>query len=307
MLFHCPGLKLKNQKLPAPTVGLRDLRSCAFICGTIDLLNAFANHGDGFGCAMLKRIDRCWRVFGVALSFIAIGVGGLMIFPLLHLVIRQRQRRQNIARDLIRLTFRAIVRSMCAFGVFQYHASGLSRLDRQGLLILANHPTLIDIVFLVAFVPRAECIVKEGLWRNPFTRATVTAAGYICNRGDSVRLVEDCIAAVRSGGNLIIFPEGTRTPADGSISLKRGAANIAVRVPCDITPVLVRCAPPMLVKGEPWWRLPAQTSQFRFDVMEDLAIGPIVDGAANEVLAARRMTVQLRQIFARESGHVAGN
>ena len=64
----------------------------------------------------------------------------------------------------------------------------------------------------------------------------------------ALRLVEDCVAAVRGGGNLIVFPEGTRTPADGSISLKRGAANIAVRAPCDITPVLVRCAPPMLIK-----------------------------------------------------------
>jgi 1-acyl-sn-glycerol-3-phosphate acyltransferase len=256
---------------------------------------------------MLKRVKWCWRVFGVALSFIAVGIGGLFIFPLLHLVIRQRQRRQNIARDLIRLAFRAIVRSMCAFGVFDYQATGLSRLDRQGLLILANHPTLIDIVFLVAFVPRAECIVKEGLWRNPFTRATVSAAGYICNRGDSVRLVEDCIAAVRAGGNLIIFPEGTRTPADGSIHLKRGAANIAVRIPCDITPILIRCDPPMLVKGEPWWRLPAQTSQFRFDVMVDLATGPIVEGVANEVLAARRMTGHLRQIFTQKCVYIAGN
>ncbi|MGZ8495928.1 MAG: 1-acyl-sn-glycerol-3-phosphate acyltransferase, partial [Candidatus Binatia bacterium] len=126
---------------------------------------------------MLKRIEWCWRVFGVALSFIAIGIGGLVIFPLLHLFIWQRQRRQAVARDLIRLAFLGIVHSMCAFGVFQYQASGLARLDRNGLLILANHPTLIDIVFLMAFVPRADCIVKQGLWRNPFTRATVSAAG----------------------------------------------------------------------------------------------------------------------------------
>jgi len=256
---------------------------------------------------MLKRIDWCWRVFGVALSFLAIGIGGLVVFPTLHVVIWQRQRRQRVARDLIRLTFRAIVRSMCAFGVFRYKASGLSRLDRRGLLILANHPTLIDIVFLMAFVPRADCIVKEKLWRNPFTRATVSAAGYICNRDDSVGLVEDCVASVRGGGNLIIFPEGTRTPADGSISLKRGAANIAVRAPCNITPVLVRCAPPMLVKGEPWWRLPRQTSQFRFDVMEDIDIRPFVDSAANEVVAARRMTAHLREVFINESDCHAGN
>jgi len=256
---------------------------------------------------MLKRMEWCWRLFGVAMSFLAIGIGGLLVFPLLHLVVRRRQQRQRVARDLIRLTFQAIVRSMCAFGVFRYEANGLSRLNRQGLLILANHPTLIDIVFLMAFVPQADCIVKEKLWRNPFTRATVRAAGYICNRDDSVRLVEDCVASVRGGGNLIIFPEGTRTPANGAISLKRGAANIAVRTPCKITPVLIRCAPTMLVKGEPWWRLPAQTSIFRFDVKEDLDIRPFIEGTANEVLAARRMTAHLRQIFVIQSDYHEGN
>jgi hypothetical protein len=63
----------------------------------------------------------------------------------------------------------------------------------------------------------------------------------------------------------------------------------------------------MLVKGEPWWRLPQQTSQFRFDVMEDIEIRPFVDSAANEVLAARRMTAHLREVFINESDCRAGN
>lgn len=251
---------------------------------------------------MARRIQWCWRLFGVALSFVAIGIGGLLVFPLLHLCVRRRERKQRIARDLIRLTFRAIVRSMCALGVFSYQAQGLARLDRRGLLILANHPTLIDIVFLMAFVPRADCIVKEKLWRNPFTRATVRAAGYICNRDDGKRLLDDCVGSVRRGGNLIIFPEGTRTPADGSIQLRRGAANIAVRASCDVTPVLIRSEPPMLVKGEPWWRLPGQTSQFRFEVLEDIAVRQFVDAAPNRSLAARRVTDHLQQIFVKESG-----
>jgi 1-acyl-sn-glycerol-3-phosphate acyltransferase len=252
----------------------------------------------GIGLEMLNGLRRYWRVFGTGLGFLAVGVGGVFIFPVLNLVIRERQRRKVIARNLVQLTFRGIVRSMCAFGVFQYEAKGLQRLDRQGLLVLANHPTLIDIVFLMAFVQQADCIVKSGLWRNPFTRATVRAAGYIANDDDSVRLIEDCVASVRDGGNLIIFPEGTRTPADGAISLKRGAANIAVRAPCNITPVCIRCAPPMLVKGENWWRLPPRSSRFSFDVMEDIDIRPFLAAAGSEVLAARQLTGYLQEIFA---------
>ncbi len=246
---------------------------------------------------MFNGVNRYWRVFSIGLGLLAIGVGGVCIFPVLNLVLRERKRRQIIARNLIQRTFRCIVRAMCVSGVPQYEVNGLQRLDRRGQLILANHPTLIDIVFLMAFVQQANCIVKAGLRRNPFTRATVRAAGYIANDDDSIRLIEDCVASVRDGGNLIIFPEGTRTSADGLISLKRGAANIAVRTPCNITPVRICCVPPMLVKGEKWWRLPARSSHFSFDVREDIDIQPFIAAAGSEVLAARQLNGYLQEFF----------
>src|SRR5215475_10433261 len=215
---------------------------------------------------MFSRIGRCWRVFGTGLSFAAVGIGGVFVFPVLNIVIRNRQVRSVIARHVIRFTFRSIVRLMCLMGVFRYEISGLERLERHGLLILANHPTLIDIVFLMAFVKRADCIVKSRLWRNPFTHATIRAAAYVRNDDSGVQLIEDCVGAVHRGGNLIIFPEGTRTPANGSITLKRGAANIAVRAQCNVTPVLIRCTPPMLVKGGKWWRLPTRPSRYSIEV-----------------------------------------
>ncbi|WP_040502940.1 lysophospholipid acyltransferase family protein, partial [Herbaspirillum lusitanum] len=172
----------------------------------------------------LKRLNsllnKYWRVGGTAISFIAFGVGGivlrLMIFPLLNLIVRDEQSRILWARRIIRLAFRAFVELMSALGVLSYRISGRERLQRKGLLILANHPSLIDTVLLMAFVEQADCIVKSALWRNPFTRGPVRAAGYISN-AHGPELVDDCISSMRSGGNLIIFPEGTRTPADGNM------------------------------------------------------------------------------------------
>jgi 1-acyl-sn-glycerol-3-phosphate acyltransferase len=252
---------------------------------------------------MFSRVAHYWRVFGTGLSFVAVGVGGVFVFPVLNIVIRSPHRRSLIARQVIRFTFRCIVALMRAMGVFRYEIRGLERLERHGLLILANHPTLIDIVFLMAFVKRADCIVKSRLWRNPFTQATVRAAAYVRNDDHGVQLIEDCVAAVRRGGNLIIFPEGTRTPASGSISLKRGAANIAVRAPCNVTPVLIRCVPPMLVKGEKWWRLPSCPSHFSIEVQQDIDIHPFVAKARSEVLAARHLTDYLRDYFTQGQGH----
>lgn len=254
---------------------------------------------------MVERIGRYWRLFGAGLSFFIIGLGGLLVFPLLNIFIHPAERRIVVARRLIGATFRFIVRLMAAFGVFYCEVRGLERLDRRGLLILANHPSLIDIVLLIAFVEQADCIVKSGLWRNPFTRATIRAADYVRN-DFGPGLVEDCIASLRSGGNLIVFPEGTRTPADGSVALKRGAANIAVRAGCNVTPVFIRCTPRAVGKGTEFLQALSRSIHYRIEVKEDIDIRPFIARAGSDVLAARHLTDYLQDYFSGEkSSHAA--
>lgn len=256
---------------------------------------------------MPDLLDRYWRVCATGFSFLMFGIGGLvlrvLVFPLLMLAVRERALRVALARTVIRWTFRLFVGLMRTLGVLRYEIIGLEKLERGGLLILANHPTLIDTVFLMAFVKRADCIVKGELWNNPFTRGPVRAAGYI-NNGQGIELVDACIASLRAGNNLIVFPEGTRTPDGGAISLKRGAANIAVRGACAVTPVLIGCRPSTLGKGDKWWRVPPRFVHFRIEVKEDIDIAPFIGAGSTDVMAARRLTDHLQQFFTGETqGH----
>lgn len=252
---------------------------------------------------MIERLDRGWRVVATGLCFAAFGVGGLLLrllaFPALQLFVREPRRRARLARDVIRHGFRLFIALMRALGVLSYDAQGLQRLQRRGLLILANHPSLVDVVFLMAFVEQADCIVKAALSRNPFTRGPVRAANFICN-DSGASMVEDCLRSLREGGNLIIFPEGTRTPRDGTLRLQRGAANVAVRGRIDVTPVHIHVDPPTLVKGEAWWRVPPQRPHFTFRVGFDIAVAQHLAGAG-EALAARRLNEHLTQHFALEN------
>ena len=164
-----------------------------------------------------SRLNHGWRIVATGLSFFAFGVGGVLLwalaFPMLALMVRKPARRQTLSRRLVQRSFAFHIELMRVLGVLSYEVRGRERLQRDGLLILANHPTLIDVVFLISLLPNADCVVKSSLARNPFTRGPVRAAGYVCN-DDGAGLVEDCIAAVRRGGNLIIFPEGTRSRRD---------------------------------------------------------------------------------------------
>jgi len=253
---------------------------------------------------MLDHINRGWRVVGTGLSFFLFGVGGLLLrtllFPAMNLFIREQEQRVALARNVIRFAFRALVGLMRGLRLMHYEVSGLQKLERSGLLIIANHPTLIDTVFLMAFVRRADCIVKNRLWDNPFTHGPVRAAGYI-NNEDGPGLIDKCIGSLKEGNNLIIFPEGTRTPPDGAISFKRGAANIAVRGKRNLTPVVIRCTPSTLGKGDRWWKVPLHPIWLRIEVQEDIEIQPFVSSIDGEALAARRLTEYLQSYFAEEN------
>lgn len=253
---------------------------------------------------MFDRFERFCRILTTGLSFVVFGIGGILlriiVFPILNIFIRERQMRIKLARHVIRISFRAFIGFMRGIGMLSYETAGLERLERSGLLILANHPTLLDTVFLMAFVKQADCVVKGKLWDNPFTHGPVSAAGYI-NNETSTGLVEDCINSLRNGGNLIIFPEGTRTPHDGQISMKRGAANIAVRGQCDVTPIAIRCSPPSLRKGEKWWQVPRRRMHFTIAVHDDIKVKPFIEESGSAVLAARHLTDYLQNYFIKEN------
>lgn len=254
---------------------------------------------------MRELMDRSWRVAATSLCFSAFGLGslvlGLAVFPLLRLAVRRRDTRVRLARALIRRSFRAFVGMMRASGVLSFEIHGAERLHGRGRLILANHPTLIDVVLLMSVVEQGDCIVKAALGRNPFTRGVVRAAGFVFNDGGE-ELLRDCVTSVRTGSNLIIFPEGTRSIASGGpLRLHRGAARVAVHGNVDITPVRIRCTPATLAKGSSWYRVPADRPHFRIDVDETIPVSPFIAAAAHPALAARHLNEHLTEYFSRRN------
>jgi 1-acyl-sn-glycerol-3-phosphate acyltransferase len=260
--------------------------------------------GAGTGSAMRERLDWLKRLIGTGISFFVFGLAGLIlgaiVFPLIRLVVRDIGVRTRIARQTISWTFRRFIGLMHGLGLLTYELRDFHRFSRRGLLVLANHPSLIDTVFLLGFVPDSTAIVGESLFRNSFTGAPLRAAGYIRNDGGPDALTQ-CVRALDSGLNVLIFPEGTRTPPDGAIRLRRGATNIAIRAERDITPVSIRCEPRTLRKGEPWWKIPDRPPRFTLAVGEDIISQSFRRPDEASAIAVRRLTAFLEHYFSTNS------
>ena len=223
---------------------------------------------------MLAKIDHAWRWFGTAFSFLAFGFGGLitalLVVPLLYCLPGGEAIRARRVRLSIHLMFRMYIEMMRLLGVLSYQLEGIEKLSGASL-VLANHPSLLDVVFLISLVPNANCVIKGKLKHNFFTRGSVKAAGYIMNE-EAGDVIEAAKQVVDDGQTLIIFPEGTRTIPFGGIQFKRGAANVAIRTGSDITPVLIYCTPTTLTSSGHWYQVPGQRVHFRILVQDPLEI-----------------------------------
>ncbi len=214
-----------------------------------------------------------WRLIATGMAFTLFGLGGVLlrviVFPLQSLWPSDAGTRRRRARATIHWAFRQFVRFMVRTGILRIQVINGDRLGTPGQMIIANHPSLLDVVFLIAQVSDANCIVKHSLANNRFTRGAVRSAGYVTN-DESFDMFDRAAQALRDGETLIVFPEGTRTPPDNMPQFHRGACAIALRGAQTITPVVIHMSPRSLSKGEPWYRIPYRRMNYKIDVGEPL-------------------------------------
>lgn len=248
---------------------------------------------------MLERINYYWRLFGTGLSFFVFGACGVLVwgllFPLFERFLGKGVQKKQRCRLLMQRIFRTYMQFMRGIGILNYQVHGCERLMRPGRVVVANHPCLLDIVFIISQIPNATCIVKPALIANPFMRIPIRAMGYIYAE-DPEALMDRCELELREGGALIIFPEGTRTTPGKPIKFQRGAAAVALQAGTPILPVTLDCSPTTLTKQEKWYQIPEKKFTLCMNVGEDIRFTPVCADTGRS-LAARQLTRQLEAYF----------
>ncbi|MBL8287892.1 MAG: 1-acyl-sn-glycerol-3-phosphate acyltransferase [Rubrivivax sp.] len=197
------------------------------------------------------------QLVALALASIVFNLGAFVLYPLLPRALGRRLGRAGIANG-----YRGYWRFTRPFGLLRLHAEALDVLrDEAGLVIVANHPSLLDAMMLVARLPRSGCVMKASLLRNPFLGAGALLARYIPN--DSAHgMVRRAVADLREGGQLVMFPEGTRTTRAPVNAFQPGFALIAKHAQVPIQTAFIDTRSPYLGKGWPLWRLPPLPIEF---------------------------------------------
>ena len=248
-----------------------------------------------------------WRLIATGFSFACFFGGGLVmaltVFPLIAVMTPQETRRIRAIQAVIHHTFRFYLKMLETLGILKLTVTGEDALrDGRGRLIIANHPTLLDVVILMALLPRVQCIVKSELWHHRYLGGVVRWAGYIRNDLEAQALIDACKDAIAQGRSLIIFPEGTRSRPGEPLQFRRGFANIALLAGVETQLVVIDCRPVMLCKGDPWWKIPSRKSLFRVAIGQRL--DPIVvEPDQYRSVAARQLVRQIQSYYTEQLAH----
>ncbi|WP_118183563.1 lysophospholipid acyltransferase family protein [Paraburkholderia phosphatilytica] len=248
---------------------------------------------------MATRLDYCWRWFATGMSFVVFGTCGVLFsivaFPLAQLW-PHRASRQRAVTLIIHHFFRALVAVLRRIGVMELDTRGAAQLRASGAsIVVANHPTYLDVMVLLSLMPNACCVVKNKHWGNPCFWGIVRAAEYVSN-ADPVGLVEDCAKQLARGYTMIIFPEGSRSPAPNRLhAFSRGFAYVALKAGVPIVPVLMHCDPPAFTKQMRWHDIPARPFRITVDVLGPIAADDLAAHGAAPALAARSVTSAIEE------------
>src|SRR6185369_1723900 len=193
--------------------------------------------------------------------------------------------------------FRIYLRLLQGLRVLDLELTGAEELGRiKGRVIVANHPTLLDVVLLIALAPRVQCIVKHQLWSSRYLGGVGRHAGYIRNDLEPDELLRQCRTALAECSNLIIFPQGTRSRPEATMRFHRGAANIALATGASIHAVFIKCTPLYLTKSDRWWRVPNSRPCFSVTSGDVIDMASMAEGRSRP-LAARAVMARLETYY----------
>lgn len=224
-----------------------------------------------------NKVVYYWRVFGKILSFFIFGVGAIIlfiaVFPVMRICIHPQDRYLYCARFFISKVMSLFVYFMRFIRVISISIDDKALYKNlNSKIVIANHPSLLDVVFLISLIPNANCIVRSALVHTVV--GGVVKSLYIPNDGDFDELVSACKTALERGECLIIFPEGTRSPHEDLFPFRKGFARIALATGCDIVPIFIGGNKKFgLKKGDSLFSFhPTEKYYYSFSMMEKISI-----------------------------------
>ncbi len=131
---------------------------------------------------------------------------------------------------------------------------------RAPVMFISNHSSHLDATLILTTLPQkwrdktAAAAAKDYFfdvwWRSAFT--ALVYGGFPIERGGGERATAKAKELIRDGWNLIVFPEGTRSPDGWVQRFRHGTARLAIEMDLPVVPIAIIGAHAAMPKGRSW-------------------------------------------------------
>lgn len=225
-------------------------------------------------------------------------IGNIYFLPVIILRLYKITFFRNLSRDIVRLSwsFFLFCARVCGYLRCEYSGDFKSLNHIKSCIVIANHPSLLDVMLIISKIRHIDCIVKASLRKNIFLYPAIKASNYILNTENEI-LLKKATNILKSGESLLIFPEGTRTKEH--IVFHKASSYIAINAAKKLAKILIKINPRSLQKGRKWYDTPSIRVNYKIKLVEVLELKNYEKMATNAI-RTRRLHKQLSEFYIKE-------
>ncbi len=226
------------------------------------------------------------------------GIGALtinyLIFPIGGLF-QKKENKKLFYSNVIHKTWKFFTDMMVKTNTIKITLANEQVLKNiSGKIIVANHPSFIDIVILIGLLPKTVCIAKREIKKNVFM-GNIVKSLYLINDEDKQDLLKESAEILNQGFNIVIFPTGTRTQEGETLKLHKGAAMMALHTKTDIVPIFIKTDKKFLAKNQKIYEASDCEIEYKITVNETIKIEDFAKQDLTEIQLRNRINADIKE------------
>ena len=199
----------------------------------------------------------CFILFGIGAIFL-----NFLIFPFI-------KQDKIFCSKIIHKCWKYFTKFLILIGLIGVDIKHLEKIENK--VIVATHPSFIDIVILIGLIPKTTCFVKKELTKN-FVMKNIVNSIFISNELEIEDMKKETKKMLDMGFNLIVFPTGSRHRKNEHPKIKKGAATIALNANKDIIPIEITSSEDFLFIHQPFYEEEKKRVIFEIEQLETIKI-----------------------------------
>ncbi len=215
---------------------------------------------------MLKRLI----LYASALFMFTVGaiLLGILIFPTVKIFSKGEKDYKQRCAAIVNKLWCFLIKYLKLTQIIDFeYDKKITKIENK--IIVASHPSFIDIVLLIALIPNSLCLVKTSILNN-FIMRNIVKSLYITNDGTIDDFLAKSKKALDYGFNIIIFPTGKRVDEGEEVQIHKGAAKLSILTKKSIVPVKITTSEPFLTKNRSIFQIGKNIVKFKLEIGEEI-------------------------------------